>query len=115
MRRKRLPEDVHEYFVKMGRIGGLKGAAARIGKVSPERRKEIAMKAIGTRWAKTKVNRDRRPAQFPNDFFAPKTLAELIDEQNVHPIANIGVLAGAIPDEDLDDFIAGMRGRPETR
>jgi hypothetical protein len=52
MRRKRLPEDIREYFVKMGRIGGHKGLAARMEKVSPERRKEIAQKAIAARWAK---------------------------------------------------------------
>ena len=52
MRRKRLPDDIREYFVKMGRIGGQKGVAARMEKVSPERRKEIAQKAIAARWAK---------------------------------------------------------------
>jgi hypothetical protein len=52
MRKKRLPEDIREYFVKMGRIGGHKGLAARMEKVSPERRKEIAQKAIAGRWAK---------------------------------------------------------------
>lgn len=36
----------------MGRIGGHKGLAARMEKVSPERRKEIAQKAIAARWAK---------------------------------------------------------------
>jgi hypothetical protein len=36
----------------MGRIGGQKGLAARMEKVSPERRKEIAQKAIAARWAK---------------------------------------------------------------
>jgi len=34
------------------RIGGTKGVAARMDKVSPERRKEIAQKAIAARWAK---------------------------------------------------------------
>jgi hypothetical protein len=106
MRRKRLPDDIQEYFVKMGRIGGLKGAAARIEKISPERRREIARKAIGARWAKAK--HDTRTAQFPNDFFAAKTIAQLMDEQKVGPPGDIGVLAGAIPDEDLDDFIAGI-------
>jgi hypothetical protein len=52
MRRKRLPEDIRDYFVKMGRIGGHKGAEARMEKISPKRRREIAQKAIAARWAK---------------------------------------------------------------
>lgn len=106
MKRKRLPDDVQDYFVKMGRIGGLKGAAARIEKISPARRKEIARKAIGARWAKAK--QDSQGAQVRDDFFASKTIAQLIAEQDVHPVQDIGVFAGAIPDEDLDEFIAGM-------
>lgn len=52
MARKRLPPEVREYFAKMGKIGGQKGLAARMEKVSPERRREIAQKAIAARWAK---------------------------------------------------------------
>jgi hypothetical protein len=52
MARKRLPADIRKYFAEMGRIGGQKGVAARMEKVSPERRKEIAQKAIAARWAK---------------------------------------------------------------
>jgi hypothetical protein len=52
MKRKRLPDDIREYFVRMGRIGGQKGVEARMAKVSPERRREIAQKAIAARWAK---------------------------------------------------------------
>jgi hypothetical protein len=52
MRRKRLPEDIREYFREMGRIGGKSGAQARMEKLSPERRREIAQKAIAARWAK---------------------------------------------------------------
>jgi hypothetical protein len=54
MRKKRLPEDIRDYFVKMGRIGGRQGAQARMEKVSPERRREIARKAIAARWARQK-------------------------------------------------------------
>jgi hypothetical protein len=49
---KKLPADIRKYFVEMGRLGGQKGVAARMEKVSPERRKEIAQKAIAARWAK---------------------------------------------------------------
>lgn len=38
----------------LGRLGGLKGGKARAEKLSPERRKEIAQKAIAARWAKAK-------------------------------------------------------------
>jgi len=55
MRKKRMPEDIREYFRKMGEIGGKAGVAARMEKVSPERRREIAQKAIAARWAKREV------------------------------------------------------------
>jgi hypothetical protein len=38
----------------LGRLGGLKGGKARAERLSPERRKEIAQKAIAARWAKAK-------------------------------------------------------------
>lgn len=37
--------------VLLGRRGGLKGGKARAASLSPERRKEIAKKAIAARWA----------------------------------------------------------------
>lgn len=36
----------------LGRLGGLKGGPARAKKLSPERRKEIAKKAVEARWKK---------------------------------------------------------------
>jgi hypothetical protein len=36
----------------LGRLGGLKGGRARASAPSPERRREIAMKAARTRWSK---------------------------------------------------------------
>ncbi len=36
----------------LGRLGGLKGGHARARALSPERRREIALKAIRARWAK---------------------------------------------------------------
>jgi hypothetical protein len=38
--------------VALGRLGGLKGGKARAEKLSPERRKEIAVKAASARWSK---------------------------------------------------------------
>ncbi len=40
------------HAVALGRLGGLKGGKARAAKLSPERRKEIAKKAVTARWAK---------------------------------------------------------------
>lgn len=40
--------------VSLGRLGGLKGGKARAEALSPERRKEIAQKAIKARWSKDK-------------------------------------------------------------
>jgi hypothetical protein len=52
MRKPKIPENIRAYFVEMGRQGGLKGGEARSNSLSPERRKEIAQKAIAARWAK---------------------------------------------------------------
>lgn len=41
--------------VLLGRRGGLKGGKARAASLSPERRKEIARKAIAARWAKKRT------------------------------------------------------------
>lgn len=42
----------------LGRLGGLKGGKARAEKLSPERRKEIAQKAIKARWDKNKLAKE---------------------------------------------------------
>src|SRR5258708_4780082 len=39
-------------------------------------------------------------------FFTPRTIEQLIADQHVHPIANISILSGAIPDQDVDQFVA---------
>jgi hypothetical protein len=41
-------------------------------------------------------------------FFAAKTIDQLIAEQGIHPIRDLKSLSGAIPDEDVDDFIADI-------
>jgi hypothetical protein len=40
------------HAAELGRLGGLKGGRARAKALSPERRREIALHAIRTRWAK---------------------------------------------------------------
>ena len=47
-------EKVSKAAKMLGRLGGLKGGKARAAKLSPERRREIAKKAIDARWAKVK-------------------------------------------------------------
>lgn len=39
--------------VALGRLGGLKGGKARAEKLSPEQRREIAIKAARARWGKS--------------------------------------------------------------
>jgi hypothetical protein len=41
--------------VALGRLGGSKGGKIRAERLTPERRKEIARKAVLTRWAKEKA------------------------------------------------------------
>lgn len=41
----------NKHAVALGKLGGQKGGFARAAKLSPERRREIALKAINTRWA----------------------------------------------------------------
>ena len=44
----------------LGRLGGLKGGRARAEKLSPERRKEIAQKAIRARWEKVEKEKNSK-------------------------------------------------------
>jgi methenyltetrahydromethanopterin cyclohydrolase len=47
--------DKNPHAVALGRLGGLKGGKARAEALTPERRKEIAKKAIEARWKKEKA------------------------------------------------------------
>jgi hypothetical protein len=47
-------ESKNPAAVALGRLGGLKGGKARAKKLSAKRRREIALKAIKTRWKKKK-------------------------------------------------------------
>jgi hypothetical protein len=44
--------------VALGRLGGLKGGKARIAKLTPEERRELARKAVRARWEKQKQGRN---------------------------------------------------------
>ena len=43
------------HAVALGKIGGAKGGKVRAAKLSPDRRSEIARKAVLARWAKRKT------------------------------------------------------------
>jgi len=45
-------EGKNPYAVALGRLGGLKGGKARMAKLTPEQRSEIARKAARKRWSK---------------------------------------------------------------
>lgn len=48
------------HAVALGRAGGKKSAKARMEKLTPEQRQEIARKAVQTRWAMAKKATSRR-------------------------------------------------------
>jgi hypothetical protein len=47
------PSDISKVMSEMGRKGGKIGGKRRLETMSPERRKEIALKAARVRWQKT--------------------------------------------------------------
>ena len=60
MRRDLVSEVMREMGKKGGKAGGKKGGKARMAALTPEQRKELARKAVQTRWAKAKKTR-RKP------------------------------------------------------
>jgi len=48
-----IPTGKNPNAVALGRLGGLKGGKARLTKLSPEKRKEIAQKSAKARWEKS--------------------------------------------------------------
>jgi hypothetical protein len=48
------PKPKNPAAVELGRLGGLKGGAARAAKLSPKKRSQIAAKAAKTRWGSKK-------------------------------------------------------------
>jgi hypothetical protein len=51
---KKLPAEIRDYFVKMGRKGGLLGGKIRAERMTAEERKESARKAVMARWHRYK-------------------------------------------------------------
>ena len=54
MAKRKLSAEALEYFREQGRKGGKLGAKARMTKLTPEQRSEIAKKAVAAREAKRK-------------------------------------------------------------
>jgi len=54
MPRKKLPPEIRDFFVRMGKKGGASGGHARAAHMTPEQRSEAARKAVQARWAKAK-------------------------------------------------------------
>jgi hypothetical protein len=52
MTQRKLSADAREFFRKKGKKGGKLSAAARLKKLTPEQRSEIAKKAAAARWGK---------------------------------------------------------------
>lgn len=48
--RRTKPVAVNPHAAALGRLGGLKGGPARAASLSPQRRREIAVRAIRKRW-----------------------------------------------------------------
>ena len=51
---KKLPPEIKDFFVKMGKKGGKLGGPARSSNMTPEQRSESARNAVIARWAKHK-------------------------------------------------------------
>jgi hypothetical protein len=54
MAKQKLPPNIREFFVKMGRRGGKLGGSVRAANMTAEERSESARKAVQARWAKKK-------------------------------------------------------------
>jgi len=54
MKRDLISKVMREMGKKGGKAGGKKGGKARMAALTPEQRKELARRAIQTRWSKTK-------------------------------------------------------------
>ena len=49
--------------VALGKLGGSKGGKIRAAKLTPEKRREIARKAVLARWAKAKAKAPQKNTQ----------------------------------------------------
>ena len=59
MPKKKLPSEIRDYFVRMGKKGGALGGHARAAKMTAEERSDSARKAVTARWQKAKEQEER--------------------------------------------------------
>jgi hypothetical protein len=57
MAKKKLPPEIRDYFVKMGKQGGALGGHTRAANMTPQERSDSARNAVSARWARTKAKR----------------------------------------------------------
>jgi hypothetical protein len=57
MGKKKVSSELHQYFAKLGKKGGLKGGPARAAKMTAEERSASARSAVQARWSKFKKTR----------------------------------------------------------
>jgi hypothetical protein len=65
MKRDLISEVMREMGKKGGKAGGKKGGKARMASLTPDERKELARKAIQTRWAKAR-KKNKKPRSLGN-------------------------------------------------
>lgn len=58
-----MPKKKNPNAVALGKLGGSKGGKVRAERLTAERRKEIAQKAVGARWAKARAKKKKRESQ----------------------------------------------------
>lgn len=61
MKRDLISKVMREMGKKGGKAGGKKGGKARMAALTPEERKNLARRAIQTRWAKAKKTAKHKP------------------------------------------------------
>lgn len=65
MKGKKVSPEVREAATVLSRLGASKGGRSRAASLTPERRREIARKAISSRWNRGRKTTDKAPATVP--------------------------------------------------
>ena len=71
-------------------------------------REPVDLSPLGAPEQMSERHAKRHQKEGTRRFLTAKTLDQLIAEQGIKPIPDISVLAGAIPDEDVDEFVADI-------
>ena len=59
MRKKKLPPEIRDYFVRMGKLGGALGGKARAENLTPQERSDSARRAVTVRWQKAREHEEK--------------------------------------------------------